>query len=126
MNATLVTLRGKVLKGFPIGASVVHEIDLDNIVGPDPATWDTIRFSICDNDGSAYFTVQKADMTVTPSGTGPWSLVLLIPQTEAQSRLVDVGTGTRKWQLDFATSGGYQDVAVEGTVPVWTPATPLP
>jgi hypothetical protein len=39
---------------------------------------------------------------------------------------VTVGTGERKWQVDFVTSGGYQDVAVEGLVPVWEPAVALP
>lgn len=127
MPATLVPLRGKQLSALPIGASIVYRFTLTAIPAPDPATWDTIRFSICDNEGAAYFTVLKAAMTVTAGGTsGAYTLTLDVPVTEAQSRLVDVGTGQRKWQLDFVTSGGYQDVAVEGLVTVYDPAVTLP
>lgn len=125
--STLVPKRGAQLKTLPIGCSVIYSITLTDIPGPDPATWDTIRFSICDNGGGAYFTVPKASMTVTPSGTaGDYSVVLDIPVTEADSRLVDVGTGLRKFSLDFVSSGGYQDVLVDGTVPVYSPFVALP
>lgn len=129
MSATLVPARGKEIPVLPRGASVVYRFNL-SIPGPDPATWDTIRFSICDNDGAAYFTVPKSDMSATPGGTaGAYTLALDVPVTRARSLLAlanPLAGGKRKFQLDFVTSGGYQDVAVEGFVVVYDPAVSLP
>jgi hypothetical protein len=86
-----------------------------------------IVFQICDNAGAAYFSVPKSDMTVTPGGTsGAYTVTIDVPVTEAQSRLVDVGNGTRKYQLYFGTNAGYQDIVEDGRVPVYTPFAPLP
>jgi hypothetical protein len=129
MAATLVPLRKQQIDNLPIGASVVYRFVYTAIPGPDPATWDTIRFSISDvkSGGTAYFTVLKAAMTATAGGTaGAYTLTLDVPVTEAQSRLVDPGGGIRPYQLDFVSSGGYQDIIEDGTVAVYTPAVVLP
>lgn len=123
---TLVPLRGKILKPLPVGASVVYRFTLSGIPSPDPSTWTTLRFSVCKNDGTAYFTVPLSDMTVAVSGTsGDYSAVIDVPVTEANSRLI-TSLGDRSWQLDFVSSGGYQDVLVDGTVFVFSPYAALP
>lgn len=129
MSATLVPLRNQRIEKLPIGASVVYRFIYTAIPGPDPATMDTIRFSISDiaKGGTAYFTVPKSAMTVTTGGTaGAYTLTIDVPVTEANSRLVDAGNGMRPYQLDFVTSGGYQDILEDGLVPVYSPAVVLP
>jgi hypothetical protein len=125
MSATLVPVRGKQLAPLPIGGSVVYRFILTGVPGPDPETWSTLRFSICDNDGQAYFTVPKADMTVDVDGTtGDYEAVIDIPVTAANSGEVEpnpLAGNLRYFQLDFATLAGYRDVLVDGTVPVFVP-----
>jgi len=129
MASTLVPLTGKRIAALPIGAAVVYRFVYTAIPGPDPSTWDTIRFSISDaeSNGTAFFTVQKAAMTVTAGGTaGAYTLTLDVPITEAQSRLVTAGNGQLAYQLDFVSSGGYQDVIESGLVRIIEPAVVLP
>lgn len=124
MASTLVPLTGKRIAALPIGASVVYRFVYSAIPGPDPSTWDTIRFSIADAPGgTAYFTVEKADMTVTPGGTsGAYTVTIDVPVSAANSALIDVGNSQRWYQLDFASSGGYQDILEDGLVAVYNPA----
>ena len=128
MASTLVPLTGKRIAALPIGASVVYRFVYTAIPGPDPSTWSTMRFSISDEiGGTAYFTVPKSDMTVTAGGTaGAYTATIDVPVTEANSRLVDVGNGQRPYQLDFASSGGYQDILESGLVQILEPAVALP
>jgi hypothetical protein len=127
MAATLVPIRGKQIKPLGIGEKCTYRFTLTDIPGPDPATWSTIRFSICDNDRAAYFTVPKTDMTVTPSGTpGDYEAIIDVPVTEENSLAVEPNpdSGLRLFSLDFA-SPTAKGVLVDGTVPVFEPYVAL-
>lgn len=123
--------------GFPLlgqkldpifqGDAITQPITLTIAVGsvPDPNTWANVRLSITPQSGDS-ITVALADMTTPPAitGTGPWTVVLLFPISEAQSRELPAATCT--FQVDVGAAGGGQALLVEGLIAVKTPSKALP
>ncbi len=120
-------LRAQQLDPFYKGDSITQPITLTIAVGtlPDPNTWTDIRLSITSQTGVTIH-IGLADMLTPPviTGTGPWSVALLFPITEAASDSLPATVCT--FQVDMAISGGGQAVLVEGLVEVLRPTATLP
>lgn len=118
-----IPIRGISLQPFHQGAQFSYRFTFTIDANfPDPNTWTDCRLTLVPPTGTPV-TVSKSSMTFTPTGSGPWTLVLVVPLTKGQT--LSLPTSGCSVQLDFTTADG-EDVILEGSVAILKPKKELP
>lgn len=120
-----IPIRNVVLDPFQQGASFFYRFTFTADTNlPDPNTWSTLRFSVKSKPPCTpvTITVEKGNMTITVTGSGPWGIILLVPLTNPATLLLPAQSC--RVQLDFS-DGTQSDSILTGTVIVLAADVPL-
>jgi len=113
-----IPILNAVLPPLPRGAAFSYSLTFTVAANlPDPNTWTDCRLAIVPPGATPVVVSKSAFTTFSITGTGPWTLTVIIPLTAAQS--LSLPEGILPFQIDFQVAAGRDDLVL-GTVQVIT------